>query len=315
MTASDQPGSGSRGAASPLGAGHLCLAVTPFSADGSLDLESLRSLLDHLVAGGVDGIVVLGSTGEFFSLLPEERARVVELAADHCRGRVPVIAGIGSSSTYEAVQMAHHAAASGVAAVMVPPPFYAPGFFNTAAGMREHLAAVAAASGDAEVMLYDGGGGIEIPIEVTEQLAKEHDNVTMVKLTVPAPPKIAAIQAATGGRLRVLCGNDALTLYELALGVDGVCIGVGNVVPNAVSETAHSYLAGNVEQARSRFYDSVLPVASVALAWTPKFVALFKYALARMGVIAADSVRLPLTPLDDKHRQEAEAALRRVGVL
>lgn len=296
-------------------AGHLCLAVTPFSADGSVDIASLRSLLDHLMAGGVDGVVVLGSTGEFFSMLPAERAMVVEAAVDHCRGRVPVIAGIGASGTKEAVQMAQHAAASGVAAVMIPPAYYTPAFFSTAAGIHEHFAAVAAASGATELMLYDGGGGIEIPIEVIEQLAKQHDNVTMVKLTVPSPPKISAIQAVTGDKMRVLCGNDALTLYELALGVDGVCIGVGNVVPAAVTETVHSYLAGDLARARDSFYGGVLPVASLALSWTPKFVAFFKYALVQMGVIASDHVRLPLTPLDDKHRAEALGALERVGAV
>lgn len=315
--APDQPGA-EPGDASPAQgriAGHLCLAVTPFSAEGSLDLASLRSLLDHLLAGGVDGIVVLGSTGEFFSLLPDERASVVQTAVDHCSGRVPVIAGVGATGTGEATRMAKHAVGCGVAAVMVPPAFYTPAFFSTAAGMMKHLSAVAEASGDAEVMLYDGGGGIEIPIEVTTQLAEEHDNVTMVKLTVPTPPKINAIREATNGKVRVLCGNDALTLYELALGVDGVCIGVGNVVPAAVSETVRTYMAGDVVQARRRFYEGVLPVASVALSWTPKFVAIFKYALTQMGVIATDRVRLPLTPLDDEHREEAHGALEMVGVL
>jgi len=313
----NRPGSEFGEPGSPEGdiTGHICLAVTPFSATGSVDLASLRALLDHLLAGGVDGIVVLGSTGEFFSLLTEERKSVVEFAVEHCRGRAPVIAGVGASGTNEAVLMAQHAAASGAAAVMVPPAFYTPGFFNTAAGMLEHLSAVAAASGEAEVMLYDGGGGIEIPIDVIEQLAKRHDNVTIVKLTVPSPPKIAAIRSATFGKIRVLCGNDALTLYELALGVDGVCIGVGNVVPAAVSATVHSYLAGELERARDTFYGDVLPVVSPALSWTPKFVAFFKYALAEMGVIASDHVRLPLTPLDNEHRKEALAALERVGAL
>jgi len=307
---------GSVGAAGnrPGIAGHVCLAVTPFADDGTVDIPSLRSLLDHLIEGGVDGVVVLGSTGEFFSLLPEEKAAVVEAAAAHCAGKVPVIAGVGAAGTEEAVRSTRHAADSGAAAVMVPPPFYAPGFFSTVAGMLQHFATVAAAGPEIEVMLYDGGGGIDIPIEVTQQLARDHENVTMVKLTVPVPPKIGAIRKA-GDKLCVLCGNDALTLYELALGVDGVCIGVGNVLPEAVSATVHNYMAGDADEARRMFYENVLPVASAALSWTPKFVALFKFALARIGVIASDRVRLPLTPLDAEHRMEAIGALQHVGAL
>jgi len=295
--------------------GHLCLSVTPFAPDGSLDLESLRSLIEHLIAGGIDGLIVLGSTGEFFSLNHEEHRAVVEAAVAACRDRVPVIAGVGASGTFEAARLAATSAALGAAAVMVPPPFYAPSFFTTPTGMQEHMISVADAAGSAEVMLYDGGGGIEIPIDVTAQVARARQNVTMVKLTVPAPQKVAAIRDATGGRVRILCGNDALTLYELALGVDGVAIGVGNIVPRDVTEVVHGFAEGRRDEARARFYHKVLPVASVALCSTPQFIQVFKTALARMGIIASPYVRPPLRQLDPTRIDETEAALRHVGVL
>ncbi len=294
--------------------GHLCLSVTPFTADGALDRESLASLSGHLVAGGVDGVIVLGSTGEFFSLDGAERASVVETAVDACGG-VPVIAGVGATGTDEAVSLTTAAVEAGAAAVMVPPPFYAPSFFSTATGIETHVAAVAEAAGDAEVMLYDGGGGIEIPVEVTGRLAEAHPNVTMVKLTVPLPQKAAAIREATGTAVRVFCGNDALTLYELALGVDGVAIGVGNVVPGDVTAVVHGYRAGRHDEARTRFYERVLPVASIALCATPQFIQVFKLGLARMGVIASDRVRRPLQPLEPVRVEESLAAMAHAGVL
>jgi dihydrodipicolinate synthase/N-acetylneuraminate lyase len=113
----------------------------------------------------------------------------------------------------------------------------------------------------------------------------------------------------------VLCGNDALTLYELSLGVDGVAIGVGNIVPREVTEVVHGFLAGRREEARSSFYQHVLPVASIALCSTPEFVQVFKAALTSMDIIASPHVRSPLQRLDAARIAETEAALRHVGVL
>jgi 4-hydroxy-tetrahydrodipicolinate synthase len=295
-------------------AGHLCLAVTPFSEDGSLDLDSLRRLVDHLVAGGVEGVIVLGSTGEFFSLEAAEKDAVVETAVAASAGRVPVIAGVGASGTAVAASNAARAVRAGAAAVMVPPAYYAPQFFSTAAGMEAHLLEVARAAEPAEVMLYDGGGGVEIPVEVTGRLVEAAPNVTMVKLTVPAPPKIAALRQATESRLRILCGNDALTLYELALGVDGVAIGVGNLVPRQVTEVVNGFRFGDRAAAREAFYRMVLPLASIALCATPQFIQVFKVGLQRMGVIASAAVRLPLLPLDRERAEEAEAAFAFAGL-
>lgn len=295
--------------------GHLCLSVTPFTPDGSVDLESLGSLVNHLIAGDVDGVIVLGSTGEFFSLDRSERMAVVETAVAACGGRVPVIAGVGATGTTEAALLTSDAVAAGAAAIMVPPPFYAPAFFSTAAGIEKHILEVAAAADDAEVMLYDGGGGIEIPVETTARVAELAPNITMVKLTVPMPQKALSIRKATAGRVGVLCGNDALTLYELALGVDGVAIGVGNIVPGDVSKVVHGYRAGDKDTSRSLFYNKVLPIASIALCSTAQFVQVFKLGLAKMGVITSDHVRQPLLPLDETRISESLAALEHVGVL
>jgi 4-hydroxy-tetrahydrodipicolinate synthase len=294
--------------------GHLCLSVTPFGSDGSLDLGSLRGLVRHLLEGGVEGVIILGSTGEFFSLTDEEREAAVRETVEAAGGTVPVIAGVGASGTEQAVRLTRQAVAAGADAVMVPPPFYAPGFFSSPPAIAEHLLQVAAAASPAEVMLYDGGGGVEIPLDVIAEVAASARNITAVKLTVPAPAKVAGIRAATHGRVGVLCGNDALTLYELALGVAGVAIGVGNVVPADVTSVVRGYREGEPDRARTRFYERVLPVASIALCATQQFIQVFKLALARMGVIASDRVREPLLPLDELRAEEAVAAFRFVGL-
>jgi 4-hydroxy-tetrahydrodipicolinate synthase len=294
--------------------GHLCLSVTPFGEDGSVDTGSLRRLIRHLVDGGVDGVIVLGSTGEFFSLADDEQEEVVRTAVEEVVGGVPVIAGVGASGTEAAARAAERAVKAGAAAVMVPPAYYAPSFFSSGASMEAHIVDVAQAAGPAEVMLYDGGGGIEIPLDVMARVVSAAPNVTAVKLTVPNPAKVGAIRAATGGRVRVLCGNDSLTLYELALGVDGVAIGVGNVVPADTTAVVRGYLEGDRDAARRRFYEHVLPVASIALCATQQFIQVFKLGLARMGIIASDRVRRPLLPLDDLRAEEALAAFRLAGL-
>lgn len=296
-------------------AGHLCLSVTPFASDGSLDLPSLRALTEHLLAGQVDGVIVLGSTGEFFSLTGEERRAVVATVLEVCAGEVPVVAGVGAAGTDEAVRHAVDAVEAGAAAVMVPPAYYTPAFFASGAAIEEHLLAVAEAAAPAAVMLYDGGGGIEIPLDVIARVAAAGESPTLVKLTIPSPGKVTAIREATGGSVAVFCGNDALTLYELALGVEGVAIGVGNLVPGAVSNVVRGYRSDELEAARERFYRQVLPVASIALCSTPQFVQVFKLGLARMGVIASDAVRGPLLPLDAIRAREAIAAFELAGLL
>lgn len=296
--------------------GHLCLAVTPFAADGVVDLESLDRLLGHLIDGGVSGVIVLGSTGEFFSLLPEERRAVVERAVGVCGSRgVGVVVGVGAPGTEESVRYAIEAKELGAQAVMVPPAFYATDFFSTVAGIELHLSRVAEAAAPLGVMLYDGGGGIEIPLGVIGSLVEAHPNVSAVKLTVPKPQKVGEIRRVTEDRLRILCGNDALTPVELRAGVDGVAIGVGNVVPDHVSRVVADYRDGRAAEGRERFYERVLPVAAIALASTPEFVQVFKLGLTRMGILASDRVRLPLVPLDETRIAESLAALSYVGVL
>ncbi|HYF95265.1 MAG TPA: dihydrodipicolinate synthase family protein [Symbiobacteriaceae bacterium] len=289
------------------------LMVTPMTESGELDEASIRNLVDFQIENGVHGILALGSTGEFFTLSDEERVRVMRIVADQAAGRVPVSFGTAASGTDQAVAMSRYADEVGAASIMVPPPYYTPLFFNTADGLFTHYATIAAKV-RTPIMIYDGGGGVEVPMDVLRRLAQECENVKYLKVTVPNVPKVERINQEFGDRLVPFCGNDGLTMLELAAGARGMTIGIGNVLPRQTADIWNLYTKGDVAAARRIFYTQVIPVMSVSLASTAEFIQCFKQALVWMGVIKSPAVRSPLRPLTRARMEELRAALEIVHV-
>lgn len=291
--------------------GNQALVVTPMAEDGSVDEPSLRRMLDYVVEGGTHGVLILGSTGEFFSLSRAEREHVITVAADQIGGRCALGVGTGDTGSQLASDLARFAADKGADYVMVPPPYYAPLSMNTDRGIHAFFSEFARET-PIPIMLYDGGSGIEISIDVIQRLREDSPNITAIKINVVKPAKVRAVLDAG---ITPFCGMDALTMPMMRYGAQGFTLGVGNLLPRQTTDFFEHCNADEWDKAADLFYGSLLPVINATLAFLPEYVASFKVILHAMGVIDSPVVRPPLVPLDDVRKVELNAAAKRVGLV
>jgi 4-hydroxy-tetrahydrodipicolinate synthase len=268
-------------------------------------------MIDYVIEGGVHGILLLGSTGEFFSLTAEERRKVMRAAADQTRGRVTLGFGTADTGSTLVAEATADAARVGADYALVTPPFYAPLTMNTEEGLLQFFKAIGAAS-SIPVMLYDGGAGIEIPTTVIRRIPKEVPSVRAIKLNVANPAKVSAVKEAG---LLAFCGTDALTMLMLSYGIDGFTLGVANLLPRETTALYDRFSAGEKQAARDVYYSSLLPFINVTLASLPQYIECFKMVLYWKGLIQSPAVRPPLVPLDETRTTELKAVAQRVGLL
>ena len=292
--------------------GSFTALVTPFSRDGALDEKAFRALVDWQIAEGTNGLVPVGTTGESPTLSHDEHKRVVEWCVDEAKGRVPVVAGSGSNSTQEAIDLSRHAEKAGADAVLVVTPYYNK---PTQEGLYRHFRTIAEKV-DLPLILYN------VPSRTVADLA----NDTVLRLA--QVPGIVGIKDATAdlGRgselirslaaagksdFAVYGGDDSTALPLMLMGGHGVISVTANVAPKLMSEMSAAALAGDVARARAA-NDRLLPLhRKLFVEANPIPV---KWALAEMGLINGE-LRLPLTPLATQHHETVRAALREAGCL
>ncbi len=281
--------------------GSIPALVTPF-ANGELDLDTLKKLVDWHIAEGSAGIVPVGTTGESPTLSHEEHVRVVEEVVKAAAGRVPVIAGAGSNSTTEGIELIRHAEAAGADAALVVTPYYNK---PTQRGMVAHFTAMHDACA-LPIVIYN------IPGRSVVDMSPE----TMGELA--ALPRIVGVKDATGDLARVaktrltcgtefvqLSGEDATAVGFNAMGGVG-CISVtANVAPRLCAEMQAATLAG--DYAKALEYQDLLMPLHIAIFLEPG-VAGAKYAMSRLGLCSAE-VRLPLVELTDGTKAKIDAAM------
>jgi 4-hydroxy-tetrahydrodipicolinate synthase len=288
--------------------GSIPALITPMLDDGSLDLESWDRLLDLHMAEESDGVVVGGTTGESPTLTSEELATLVGRAKKRIAGRAPVIAGSGSNSTAKSIAASRVAAAAGADALLVVTPYYNR---PTQEGLYRHFTAIADAI-DAPLILYN------VPSRTSCDLLPE----TVARLA--RHPRIVGIKDATGDVARgesltrmcpaafvLLSGDDATAVALMRIGARGVISVTANVAPRAMHDVCAAARSGNFDVATS--LDARVAPLHSALFVEPNPIPV-KWALQRMGLIAG-GIRLPLTPLDEKHRGGVETALREAGIV
>ena len=203
--------------------GNLGLLVTPFDNNQELDHKSLRNLIQYAIDDGVEGIIPLGTTGEFFSLTAEEKRQVIDITVGQVRGRLPVCVGVGYSGTRISTQLAEYAAQRGASAVLVPPPYYYP---LASQSMYLHFSTIAQSIG-IDVMLYDGGGGVEIPSALIDQLNREFSNVRHVKVSALRSKKVCELRVTLGNRMNIFCGDEVMLMPALQDGAVGMATASG----------------------------------------------------------------------------------------
>ncbi|MEA5388020.1 4-hydroxy-tetrahydrodipicolinate synthase [Haloarculaceae archaeon H-GB2-1] len=275
--------------------------VTPFDADGNVDYETLADNVDRLEREGVSGIVSCGSTGERSTLRPQEHRDVIEFTVEEASG--PVIAGTGAPSTWEAIELTHHAAEVGADAAMVHAPYYsAPSDDDIVRHYRE-----VADAAEIPVLLYNypAAFGFNVEPDVVVELA-DHPNVVGIKDSLGDLRQIhELIRRTEDADFDVMSGWDSLAWPAINAGATGL-IGIsGNVVPGAMSDLVAAAKEGDRETA-SAIHHEILGLEDALVTKNPQITV--KAALAHLGH-AEPHVRAPQYPLDDEQRATVEAAV------
>lgn len=285
----------------------LTAMVTPFKSDGSVDLDAVAKVADHLVNNGNDGVVVSGTTGESPTTTAAEDGETLRVVIETVGDRATVVAGIGTNDTRHSVELNEQAAKLGADGALLVTPYYNK---PTQAGLVAHFETVAAAS-DLPIMLYDipGRTGTTIAPETYAILAG-NEKFIAVKDAVGDLFRGAKIMAETG--LAFYSGDDVLNLGWLTHGGCGVVSVVAHAAGNQYAEMVAAVDAGDLDRAL-RIYNDLLPVVDAIMGQAPG-VMTAKAALQLMGVIENRSVRLPLVQADDElvgvvHEALANAAL------
>jgi len=291
----------------PVSLGRILTAmVTPFGADGSVDLSVARALARHLFDHGSDGIVVAGTTGESPTLSDREKIELLEAVVDVAGGERVVIAGTGTYDTAHSVHLTREAIAAGADGVLVVTPYYSK---PPAEGIYRHFAAIAAAASDRPVIAYNIPQRVVInmPPALLLRLA-EIDNVVAVKQATTDLDEARAIVA--DGRLALYAGNDDLLLPFAELGGAGGIHVASHVVGAEMAEVHRAAEAGDL--ARARALDAALHPVYDALSVTTNPIPV-KAAVELLG-FAVGEPRLPLVVATDEERAVVRAALAGRGL-
>jgi 4-hydroxy-tetrahydrodipicolinate synthase len=284
--------------------------VTPFAADGGVDLETMRALVSRQIEGGVRLLVPCGTTGESVTMSGEERAAVIRATVETAKGRARVIAGTGSNNTAHAVEQSREATGLGADAVLVVAPYYNK---PTQEGLYQHFRAVAEAVPETPVVLYNvpGRTSSNISAETTLRLARDCANVVAVKEASGNLAQIMEILRARPEGFMVLSGDDALTFAMIALGADGLVSVASNEAPRQMSELVDAALAGRFAEARAMHY-RLLPLMDVN--FVESSPGPVKAAMALMGLLE-ENLRLPLVPVTEKTRARVREVVEELGLL
>lgn len=287
--------------------GSFTALITPFD-NGSFDEDAFRKLVDIQIIAGTHGLVPVGTTGESPTLSHDEHQRVVEVCIHQVAGRVPVIAGAGSNSTAEAVELTKHAKSAGAAAALVVTPYYNK---PTQEGLYLHYKAINDAV-DLPVFIYNIPARSVIDMSVaTMTRLFALPNIVGVKDATASMSRASHQRLAMGEGFNLLTGEDATCLGFMAHGGHG-CISVSaNVAPKLCADFQNACLRGDYSKARE-IHDHLMPLHDALFVESNPVPA--KYAASRMG-LCKEEVRLPLAPLSEASRRVVDEALMKVGLI
>lgn len=287
--------------------GSFTALVTPFK-NGSLDEKAFRDIVEWQIAEGTNGLVPVGTTGESPTLSHDEHKQVVEWCIDQANGRVPVIAGAGSNSTAEAIELSKHAESAGADAVLIVTPYYNK---PTQEGLYHHYRAINDAIG-IPIIIYNipGRSIVDMSVETMARLY-ELRNIAGVKDATANMTRVTQQRAAMGPDFNQLSGEDITALGFMAHGGQG-CISVtSNVAPRLCAEFQAACLKGDFAAAL-KLQDKLAPLhVNLFVETSP---APIKYAMSLVGK-CANTVRLPMVPASEKAQTAVRQAMVHAGLI
>ena len=287
--------------------GSITALITPFK-NGLLDEDALRRLVEWQITEGTHGLVPTGTTGESPTLNFDEHKRVIDVTIEAARGRVPVIAGTGSNSTDEAIDLSVHAEKSGADGILIVNPYYNK---PTQEGLYQHFKAINDKVG-IPIVIYNIPGRTNVDMSVaTMARVFELKNVVGVKDATANIARVSQQREAMGPEFNQLSGEDATALAFMAHGGHG-CISVAsNVAPKLCAEFQNTLMKGDFATAL-KMQDRLMPLFDALFVETnPGPV---KYAASRLGLCSAE-MRLPMVPVTEAGKKVVDEALAKVGLL
>lgn len=286
----------------------LTAMVTPMRPGGEVDLDGARTVVDHLIGLGHDGIVVNGTTGESSTLTTQESLDVIRAVAEHAAGRAAVVAGVGSNDTAHSIEMTRAAQEAGATGLLLVSPYYNK---PTQRGLLAHCRAIADEA-TVPVMLYDIPGRTGIPFSTETLIAlAEHPRIRAVKDAKGDLWAATTVMRATD--LLWYSGADELTLPLLALGATGVVSVVGHAAGKEYAAMVAAVDAGDLAAARE-IHQRLVPAVE-AIMNTSQGAIMAKAALVEQGVLESAAVRLPLVESTDDELDKLRAGLEGAGLL
>ncbi|MBR5878077.1 MAG: 4-hydroxy-tetrahydrodipicolinate synthase [Akkermansia sp.] len=275
--------------------------VTPFK-DGKVDYDAFKALIEAQIAGGVDGIVPMGTTGESPTVSTEEHLEVIRVCIETVAGRCQVIAGTGANCTAEAIELTKAAAAMGADGTLQVCPYYNK---PNQEGVYQHFKAIAEAT-DLPIMLYSipGRSGIEIAVETVARLAADCPTIVAIKEAGGSVERVNQLVQALPADFAILSGDDGLTVPFISCGAVGLVSVTSNIAPAEMKELVDIALSGDGKKAlelQKKYYPLMKGLMSLDVNPVPA-----KAALALRGQIGWE-IRLPLVPLaEEKHGKLAD---------
>ena len=287
--------------------GSIVALVTPFDEHDRIDYDALRRLIEFHIGEGTNGLVIAGTTGESATLDQGEHVELIRCAAAMVAGRIPVIAGTGSNSTRQTVNLSLEVADAAIDGYLVVVPYYNK---PVQEGLYQHFLAIADAV-DKPIMLYNVPGRTVADI-LPETLAKlaDHPNIIGVKDATGDMVRMKQHQALIPEEFRYFSGDDFTSLEFLRLGGHGVVTVSGNVAPRQMSDLCRAVAEGEIEKA-VEIDDSLQPLNTALFVESNPIPV--KWALHEMGLISS-AIRLPLTVYADEFHEQMKDAMNTAGV-
>jgi 4-hydroxy-tetrahydrodipicolinate synthase len=292
----------------PIFTGSFVALVTPFR-NGKVDEAKLRELVEMHAANGTDGLVPCGTTGESPTLSHDEHKRVVEIVVEAARKRMKILAGTGSNSTSEAIELTRHAEKAGADGALVVNPYYNK---PTQEGLYRHFRAVAE-SVALPIVVYNIQSRTAVNIETAtmSRLVKDVTNIKGVKEASGSLDQMSQVIAACGPGFAVLSGDDNLTLPLMAVGGHGVISVIANILPRETADMVHAALENDIKRARELHY-RLFPMARAAFLETNPIP--IKEAMAMAGMLEPE-FRLPMCRMSEANREVLRGIIRQYGLV
>lgn len=286
----------------PFCGAHTAL-ITPFRGE-EVAYDELKSLVDFQIDGGIDGIVSVGTTGESPTLDHEEHIAVIAKTVEFARGRVPIMAGTGSNSTAEAIDLTVAADKAGADSFLIVAPYYNK---PTQEGQFRHFAKIAESTAK-PIILYSipGRCGVEIEVDTIARLRAEFPHIVGIKEAGGSCDKVSRLVRTLDKDFVVLSGDDALTLPFVSLGARGVISVASNWLPRRIADLVRFARSGDDTAALRLHGDLADLFGKMFVESNP---APIKYILKRAGIISSDTLRLPMCELSERGRKIVDEAM------